>query len=53
LKHLLITEETCKKVADVLSHHWFSEDGFSNNSDIIEANRDLIFEMENQPEKEE
>ena len=43
-----ITKETIEKVLDVLSDHWFSDDGEYNNDDIMEADKALRAEVKAQ-----
>ena len=43
-----ISKDTLDKVLDALRWHWFSEDGESNNDDVVEASRLLEDEIAKQ-----
>ncbi len=42
-----ITKKTVDEILDVLESHSFSENGYSNNNDVMEAEEHLKAEIEN------
>lgn len=45
-----ISKVCLDRVLKTLSDYWFSENGEYNNDDVIDAHKELTYEMENQDE---
>lgn len=56
LERYEVTAETLVKVIEALGEHWFSNGGYTNNDEVIAAQKELEAELnlqENPPREEE